>query len=296
MFQQEGSALGLNNKKNRKQGQALLLMIMLLATVITIVLTIAFKASTQTQVTKLEQESQKGLAAAEAGIEQALSTRQVGGSIPIQNIPDFTGTATISTGNNADPLYPNQFISPLLQRDQQFTFYLAAYDPTSSSADPFGPGLDYPSGLTVYYSSENGSCNNIALEITILGGPASNITATRYIADISNPQLLGRRPTNEGNIGSTCFGPSCVLENSTTFACRTSAIPIRSADNARVMIIRTLFGNTRIGFALLSGALQNQGKIITSDVQSTAGSGIRKRVVLFQSFPQIPADFFVTQL
>ena len=59
-----------------QKGQILLITVMLLATVMTIVLSVSFKSVTDTQVTKLEEESQKALAAAESAIEVALKTMQ----------------------------------------------------------------------------------------------------------------------------------------------------------------------------------------------------------------------------
>ena len=50
--------------KNEK-GQVLLITIMLLAAAVTVVMTIAFNSTTETQITKLEEDSQKALSAAE---------------------------------------------------------------------------------------------------------------------------------------------------------------------------------------------------------------------------------------
>ena len=61
-----------------KRGQILLITVMLLATVMTIVLSVSFKSVTETQITKLEEESQKALAAAEAAIEVALKNNSTG--------------------------------------------------------------------------------------------------------------------------------------------------------------------------------------------------------------------------
>ena len=71
-----------------QQGQVLLITIMLLATVLTVVLAVTFKSTTETQLTKLEEESQKALAAAEAGVEVAIK-QNVGSSVSIASLPTF---------------------------------------------------------------------------------------------------------------------------------------------------------------------------------------------------------------
>jgi len=62
-------------KQNREKGQVLLITIMLLAAAITVVMTIAFTATTETQITKLEEDSQKAMAAAEAALEAAIQQK-----------------------------------------------------------------------------------------------------------------------------------------------------------------------------------------------------------------------------
>src|SRR3989344_1174257 len=139
--------------KNKK-GQILLITIMLVATLLTVVLAVTFKSTTETQLTKLEEDSQKALAAAEAGVEAALK-QNVNTSLSIADLPNmsnsgFTGDATIET------IADNDFVTPLLQKDQQYTFYLSDY-----------PGFANPLNgtLAVYFQSE-GDCP--ALELTFL--------------------------------------------------------------------------------------------------------------------------------
>ena len=84
--------------KNKK-GQILLITVMLLATVMTIVLSISFKSVTETQVTKLEEESQKALSAAESAIDVALKENQnvTIGAGSLSSITGFSGNATINS-------------------------------------------------------------------------------------------------------------------------------------------------------------------------------------------------------
>src|SRR3989344_5924041 len=136
---------------NKQQGQILLISIMLVATLLTVVLAVTFKSTTETQLTKLEEESQKALSAAEAGVEAAL--QQGSGSVTIgtgslSSLSGFSGEATVGS------ITDTNFVSPLLQKDQQYTFYLSEY-----------PGFANPlTGvpLLLYFMTE-GTCPTIEL-------------------------------------------------------------------------------------------------------------------------------------
>src|SRR3990167_1007022 len=95
-----------------KRGQILLITVMLLATVMTIILSVSFKSITETQVTKLEEESQKALAAAEAAVETAIKENQnitfgpgIEGSL--SSITGFSGSATIESLTSKTFTTPN---------------------------------------------------------------------------------------------------------------------------------------------------------------------------------------------
>ena len=247
-------------------GQVLLVTIMLLATVLTIVLAVSFKSTTETQLTRLEEESQKALAAAEAGLEVAIK-QDVGSSVSIASLPSFqdsgfSGEATVGV------IRDTQFVSPLLQKDQQFTFYLSDY-PTYAGA--------LNTNLTVYFMSETASCPGPAIELTFL---STSNTITRRLVDPCN-----RISKPAPDVGVSSSPPPV---EGFSFAYRTDAIPI--FDQA-IVIARTIASPTRI--AIEAGTtLPAQGKYVTSEAQSP--SGISKKIQLFQSFPQIPAEFFVT--
>ena len=51
-----------------KRGQILLITVMVLATIMTVVLSVSFQSVTETQTTKLEEDSQNALAASGAAI------------------------------------------------------------------------------------------------------------------------------------------------------------------------------------------------------------------------------------
>jgi type II secretory pathway pseudopilin PulG len=258
--------------KRTKEGQILLVVVLFIAIVLTIILSISFKSQSDTQLSTLEKEQQKTLAAAEAAIEVAL--RNSSGStiqIPLTGVPGFTGAATVETTYDKDT-----FVSPLLQKDEQYTFYLSDY-----------PGFTnpYTGSLTLYYGSGKTNCNdtNAALEISILYNDPPTIK--RFIADTKN--LLG---SSTNDIGTTTSGNM----QGVSFGCSTTFNGIdipANYPNAKIMLVRTLAGTTKLGFKG-STTLKPQGKIVTSE--ATSNGGVSKKVEVFQSYPQLPAEFFVT--
>ena len=272
--------------KHKQRGQVLLIIIMLLATVITVVTTISFKSTTETQVSKLEEESQKTLAAAEAGIEKAIGDRKPAGSYVFGpaglDLSNLSGIDPSASTVSVETSVSTGFVTPLIQKDQQYTFYLANYDTLSDTfTNPF-PLPSASGSIRIGYGTE-GPCSNLALEITMISGTAP-YTVRRYIADAGTPGMLSSNTDDVYTSGTISIG-------GITFNCRTSAIPVVAANNPKLMLVRTIGDKSRIGI-LGSANLRPQGKFIISEARSDAG--IVKKIQLFQSLPQIPAEFFVS--
>lgn len=247
-----------------KKGQVLLITAMILATVMTIVLSISFKSVTETQVTELEEESQKALAAAESAIEVALKENQnvTIGSGSLNSITGFSGNAVIETVTS------NIFMTPTLPKDGSYTFYLGDYDIDSKTV---GPSI--AEDISVCYQS--GSINP-ALEITLV----KESDVIKYVIDGDS------RITN-------AITPSSICSANSSF---NYSYTIASADisiNGKVLIVRPLYASTKLLFSRGSN-LPVQGRTITSEAVSSTSTDVSKKVTLFQSYPQIPGEFFTT--
>lgn len=254
-----------SNNKNKK-GQVLLIAIMLLATVITVVMTIAFNSATETQVAKLEEDSQKALAAAEAGIDSVIK-QSVGTNIPISTLGDFS---TQGISGNAKVLAVNKttFVTPLLQKDEQYTFYLSDYP---SFANPWTGNLE------MYLLSEAGQCPSI--EVLVVTGLS---TQARYAYNTCAATI---------NYATLASNTPAQIEG-TSFQWK---IPVPlSITNGTVAFVKVYGGRTKLGFKDEGGInnLPTQGKTVDSEARTE--SGVVKKVQLFQSYPQIPSSFMMT--
>jgi len=266
--------IGKNYNKTHQQGQVLLITVMLLATAITIVMTVAFNTTTETQIGVLEQESQKALTAAEAGLELALKNSP-GAALSLDGLVGSGITGTAEVYSIASPV----FTSPPIQRDESYTFYLGDYRATSP---PEFLGTYYTGNVSLYFGEKECGLGGTVLEILQVKNDVSS-TFNRYLVDPCNymnkPTFLGVSAglyTIEGN----------------TYYYRSDMLAI-SADT-KLLIVRVLYNGTKVAIesSVQSNKLPLQGKTVGSTAKTD--TGVTKRIQLFQSYPQIPTDFFVT--
>jgi type II secretory pathway pseudopilin PulG len=256
--------------KNKK-GQILLITVMLLATAMTIVLSISFKSMTETKITKLEEESQKALAAAESAIEVVLkeNTAATLGSGSLSSISGFSGGAAISSTTSTT------FTTPNIPKDAGYTFYLGNYDSNTNTIDSSQtnpPDQD----ITICFQS---GATNPAIEVTLIKSSG----VKKYIVDPSS------RITH-ASTGLSCTPDSTNYSYSIT-------IPGDAATgigvDGKFLLVRVLYAPTKLLFARDIN-LPAQGRTVTSEVKSSTSTGVSKKIIRFQSYPQIPAEFFTT--
>lgn len=180
-----------------QKGQILLITIMLITTVLTVVLAVTFKSTTETQLTKLEEESQKALSAAEAGVELALQQ----GHIKIGELPEFLDTG-ITGDASIDSKIDTKFVSPLLKKDQQYTFYLADYPNFSQT---------YSGSIALYFQSEPDLCPSV--EMTFLGSEPAAEDSPLPPPPTQTPTPGAATPTPTPAIDLSCYSANTSWQN-----------------------------------------------------------------------------------
>jgi len=249
-----------------KRGQILLITVMLLATLMTVVLSVSFQSITETQVSKLEEENQKALAAAEAALEAAL--KQGAGTVIIgegalSSLTDFTGSASVETATS------NQFTTSSIIKDGSYTFYLENYDPVTKTFSGESLGTE---DITVCFQS---GTTIPALEITLV----KDSGVKKYVVD----------PDSRISNAEAGTPPSVNCPSGYVYS-----IDLHLADigtDTKLIEARVLYASTKV-FITRTTDLPLQGKTITSQAQSA--TGVSKKITLFQSYPQIPSEFFST--
>ena len=151
--------------------------------------------------------------------------------------------------------------------------------------------------------------DDIALEFTFVYDQGNNGTyeTSKRIADAGN-KLTTSNSTDIFSAVVAANDPSGVVDGY-RFQCVTSDITVSTFPNAKFVMIQNYLNGTKIGFkASNSAQMPPQGKIITSTARAKATNGVSisgsptpipqtglTRVTqIFQSYPQIPSEFWTT--
>lgn len=250
-----------------EKGQALLIVVLVMVISLTVGLSIASKSITSLRTSTEEANSQKALAAAEAGIEQALKS-----NVPIAD-GSFANKTTYST--SVTPLLGTSFLlnagNSILQ-DDGIDIWLSDYSPDSSLIyrNPWS------GDLTITWGTNSNGCSNAALEIAVITGSKASPILTRYSLD----PCIAR-----SNVNSFDFAPVVTRSISGKTLYHQKTISVSSGLIARVI---PFYANAIIG-VVGSPALPSQGSVVTST--GTSGE-TQRRVNVFQGYPEIPSEYF----
>lgn len=286
--------------KTNQRGQILLIIILLSTVLVTVALSVSQVTTQETKIAKLEEDSKRAFAAAEAGIEVQLKkpiteTTTISSILP-SSLGDYITNGSVAT--TAIDTSGTQFYTDI-RRDDQYTFYLNTYNPTTKQFT--GPA--YNNGtlgtLTFYFlsCSSSSSCPTTqpAIELTFIGTNNTNIA--RKIIDPA-PVMNAQTGATDVIPMATTGSPFPLTINGQTqhFKYMTQLNSLAINGNVNLMLIRVLIpdgtANTLRVVVEGSTALPAQGQTITST--ATTKTGVAKKITLFQSYPQIPADLFVT--
>jgi hypothetical protein len=262
-----------------QSGQALMIAILFATILFTIGLSITDLTTKDAKVSKLEEDESRARAAAEAGIEAAVGQGS-NDDIDIGALFEgsgLSGDAVFSTDTSPE------FTTPLISKDAQYTFYLKGYDVDNKqiitgsfdddiSVERVGPTGDYCSGAQAF-----------AVELTLIDAtPVTGGIVDRYIIDECD--LI------ESDTDQFDFGDSLPTS---------SVTPDPHIVIARVIAPNNAFDGAQLKFVNEGdNDFPTQGRTITStaSVGASENQNVTKKVRLFQSHPQYPAEFFVTSM
>lgn len=258
-------------KISGENGQALLVVVLTMVVALTVGLSVVSKSITNLRTSTEEANSQKALAAAEAGIEQAIKN-----GVPIAQ-RSFTNNTTYST--DIKQVLGTSFLvnagNPILQ-DSGADIWFSTY----SEDDAVIYTSPWSGNLTIKWGNSQQSCSNAALEIAIVSGSKANPQVKRYAFDPCSSRASVNNFTAVPLNKSTLNGINFYYE---------TTIPVSSGLIGKVV---PLYANTNIG-VVGSAALPLQGNTITSVGKS---QDTERKVNVFQGFPEIPSEFFLYNL
>lgn len=237
--------------------------------VLTVGLSIVSRSITNLRTSTEEAESQKALAAAEAGIEQALRSNQsISGNFTANNtqyttsVKDISGTDfAVNAGN------------PIV-KDDGIDVWLSKYSTESAELynDP------WTGNITFYWGTDTDPCRNAALEIAlILQGTPQPLNDATIVKRAIDP-CADRRGANN-------FDPPTANGN---YVNGTKHSYVLSVNNGLIAKLVPIYYNTIVSLNATS-SLPSQGSAITST--GTSGD-IQRKITVFKSYPHLPSEFF----
>ncbi len=271
--------------RNAEKGQVLIIVILVIVVSLTIVLSLASRSIVNVRTSTEEAESQKALAAAEAGIEKALQDLTLESNIPVGDDATFkTDVVEVMTSGHLMSLNGGSIVPQGEGADVWFA------DHDSNGNINYG-SIAPSSSLVVFWGEGNEiNCNDgslstwpAAIEViyvwaTDTSGNPNTIRTTRYAYDY----CVSRRSSNSfaepfTNTGSSSIGlfyTPKILANRAIFA---RIIPIYKSTKITV----EAFNRDN---ALNPVAIPSQGHDITST--GTSGQSQRK-IKVFKGHPQL---------
>lgn len=280
-------------KVSGRSGQALLVVVLLATVLLTIGISISQISKQETKVAKLEEESKKAFSAAEAGVEEAL--RVPSGTVLLPTLQlgsEITGQAVIEYLT-----IPNSYQTPIIKKDEQYTFYLSSYtpaDPDAGTPQSFGPKFSDNIKIQRLEPASSNYCSDdpgggfpyrFAVELSFIDAAANPPTIVHKLideCDIIEPPGPGPDEYRFGDTIDLASFPSNIL-------IMKIIAPSSNFPGAKLAVDNLSSGGASCP---TNTAWCAQGKTITSTANTAAG--VTKKIQLFQSFPQIPADFFGT--
>lgn len=291
----------------RQKGQTLLIVVLVIIAAATIGLSILSRTIVSQKSSTEETESQKALAAAEAGIERAIQ-----GNVTISSNGDIGNNSTYDTAvtqlnaasfllNGGAPIYdspppPQQpqivgYVPNLVQKDEGTDVWFAEHKTDGSG------GINYatvksPAHVNLYWGTTSETCTSgsmpAAIEAIVIAGTSPGTAKTyRYVYDCSS---------SRGNN----FKPGLSVNNSTdkpitgvTFGYRTPDLDLANGIGGNIILIRVvpLYKDTRVAISTSCGvsgdpciSLPSPGSMI--DSKGTSGQATSRITDFKPAWPQ----------
>lgn len=263
---------------NKESGQALLIIVLIMVVALTVGLSLGSRTIINIRTSSEEADSQKALAAAEAGIERALrvtSSATVGEQF-IENktiysakVEEVKGTTFLANGGN------------LVVQDDGVDVWLVSHDADGK------PNYSAPwtgDKLTIYWGDPSvDDCSNAALEVAVISGPIASPVLTREAFD----PCVSRKNENRFNPPDKEL---FTIAGKGFFYKRT----IGNISSGLVARVVPIYASTAIAIDGNGVSLPTQGFAI--DSTGISGSGdrqVQRSLTFFRTFDQVVTAHFM---
>jgi Tfp pilus assembly protein PilX len=274
--------LVLNNK-----GQALLIIVLVMVVALTVTLSVISRAVVNLRTTQEQVDSQKALAAAEAGVEQAI--QNIAGAAPSGSFTNSQYTTTINPVQGASFLING---GVAVEQDKGAYIWLSPYTGDNTQWNVKWP-TSGTATLNIFWGDTTGDSNNAAMEIAVISGAnVASANITRYAVDPDSTRSSSNGFTGipNGSNPTTARGTFTPANTGKTFRYQTSI----SISNGMLVRVIPVYKDAFMAVTSTT-ALPLQGRIVEARgcvPSCSSNSPTTRKVTVFQGFPELPADFF----
>lgn len=267
---------------NKQEGQALLVVVLVMIVALTVGLSLTSRSIINLRTSSEEADSQRALAAAEAGIERSIQTNTSLSSLFSENNTTYSTVVTEAKG-------PGTFFvnggNLILQDDGADIWLVPHIDNADGSSTPNYTSPWAGTSIDIYWGTASNDCDNAAIEVSVILYD-SNLTPPYKLKRYAYDPCALRNISN--NFKDTIsLGPYLVEDKNLKYK---ASITIASGLVARVVPI---YASTLLAIKGNGAGLPTQG--FTNDATGTSGSGERqvvRRILYFKTYDQLATQYF----
>lgn len=266
-------------------GQALLIIVLIMVVGLTVTLAVVSRSIVNLKTSVEQTDSQKALAAAEAGVEQTIKNNaDIGSDVNFVNIGNGASYKT----NIAQVVGNASFLingGNIVSKNEGGYVWLSDYNNTGS----WTPG--WTGDLIIYFGDPaKTDANNPAIEIVLISGASVATAQTkRFTFDPDSSRASSNNFTiYPSNTSESIFEKTTSSVQGKQFAYK---VTLNNLTNGLVIRANPIYQSSYMaaGRPDTDPSLPAQGQIITSEAKS---GSVRRKVTVFQGYPELPAELF----
>lgn len=264
---------------NKENGQALLVVVLVMVVALTVGLSLTSRSIVNIRTSTEEADSQKALAAAEAGIEQALqeyNTATIAGPF-IENKTTYS-TAITAVGGNSILVNGGNLVA----QDDGIDIWLVPHN--ADGKPDYSTSWGNNDKLDIYWGDPalNDHCGNAAIEVAVISGTQAAPVLKRYAYDPCNSRQGANKFSNVPGGGPYSFQGKGFKYN--------VQINIKDGLIARVVPIYTSTAIAVKGSILLP----TQGfKIDSTGTSGAPDREVKRSLTFFRTYDELPTPYFM---
>ena len=270
-------------KFNKESGQALLVVVLVMVVALTVGLSLVSRSIVNIRTSTEEADAQEALAAAEAGIEQAIQTNT---TIPLTTFIENNTTynANVTEAKGADAFLANG--GNLVIKDDGIDVWLVSHNPDGTPNYATSP--IWNGNLDIYWGDPSLSdCDNAAMEVAVISKnstPPPDFQLKRYAYD----PCTSRRGDNKFS-PPTPTGPVNIIEGKTF----PYTVRINNVSSGLVVRVVPIYASTAVA---VDGSIELPTQGFAIDSTGTSGAGDRqvlRSITYFKTYDQLATPYFM---